>query len=1024
MKIKQYWCPNCQARFAKIPQRCPFCRQEVPEKDAIQLAFIETLEQQLLESYQGEMVDSDFYQKLRSLCQKKSAAIQLRLWEQQQKIREEQDKAEQLAIARERERRKQESIEAAQKVAAAIEPDQPVPEAATPEAILDYPASPPPAAVVETTLAETAALPPEPATAPDQIKQSEPVSAIAIKAPAARATPDRSQPKERPKISDIAQYLHDKPGTAKTTPQPRRPGILLTYLTHPAVRENILLFLGIFLIMAGEIFVVSSTWSQMSDVMRQIGIFSLLLSSVLLFFFLGRFLARRLQVDSAALVLYFLALFLLPLTMIVPSQLLRIRPELAAAATVVALVCAGFAGRTIGSFFQPSLAPVLRYCFIPLCLAQMLTPLAARLFPIGWVVLAYLPLLLVLFSWDRVTRSIQVDLPAIAWKPLLFWMVISSVGMAALLVHLHYCIEIAPRPYAYAVMLAAIALMLAWQHHHLLNIDNIFAPLAIISLCISVLAISMATGHLYALLATSAMTLVLLAYHTRRSANTYLFLATLLCSLIVYFLLPAPVKQLILELRNWLGGKLGYSRGRLPFSYYGITFLPYMIILGYLGHRLHRWRQLHLLKALQGWFITISLGLLALVKFGGHDLRPIFFTLPIYAVGYLLAIRYLHLALFSYFSVACVTLWGYEIGAYMFPSDWARPCLILALAAVWLIGYFLSKMRVYWHNAQCVTSDSVVVLTTLGTGWLFYLLWHWPPATAIGYALLAASLLWLALIIIYHRRWLWLLFFLCLTAAVFALSYRFSGISLQIAAALSLVWSYALTIMLVALRFLPQREKFLTWARRPQISAIWNGEQLLLRPLSMMAMLPLLAAFLLLIFSDFCTRPTPTVLYLFASAPLYALILLHLSRSTRIGYAALAQSTWLPLLVLLVNHRSPQSSLPPLIVAAICLIAAIYLRQLLALATAPAIMLLSSLHLFWNYGYNWPQLAAIYSSVALVWAGAQYLLQRRQRNSAALIFECYSLITATCVVLILTLVVLSASYHSYLVVIALILAWR
>lgn len=94
----------------------------------------------------------------------------------------------------------------------------------------------------------------------------------------------------KPKISEVklVESITMKKGTdhssfVKIKPKKAQPSKVFQFLFHPAVRENILLFVGIFLIVAGEIFVVSNTWNRMSGEMKLVGIYGLILSSVLLF---------------------------------------------------------------------------------------------------------------------------------------------------------------------------------------------------------------------------------------------------------------------------------------------------------------------------------------------------------------------------------------------------------------------------------------------------------------------------------------------------------------------------------------------------------------------------------------------------------------------------------------------------------------------------------------------------------------------------------------------------------------------
>ena len=142
-------------------------------------------------------------------------------------------------------------------------------------------------------------------------------------------------------------------------------------LNHPAIRENLLLFFGVLFIMVGEVFVVSHTWGRMSSSMRSLGIFGLLFSSSLLFYFIGYFVRKKLKINEVGLLLYSIDFLLLPLTFVVCARMLTTNilfalPSILVGGILAWATCRGakdFISKEHPNYFTPIFYLLLLYSY-------------------------------------------------------------------------------------------------------------------------------------------------------------------------------------------------------------------------------------------------------------------------------------------------------------------------------------------------------------------------------------------------------------------------------------------------------------------------------------------------------------------------------------------------------------------------------------------------------------------------------------------------------------------------------------
>ncbi len=587
-----------------------------------------------------------------------------------------------------------------------------------------------------------------------------------------------------PKVPQISKI-----STPKVSAPPKK-AWLVQYLSHPAIRENILLFLGVFLIMAGETFFVLNSWGNMSDVMKTLGILALLLSSSGIFYFLAR-IATRLEQTTTTLIFYFLAIFMLPLAIILPTNIISQRPIITLISVVIILIMAWEFIRRI-SLVLPILWGRWFIYFIPLLLINLMSPFIKENFPTNWALLSYGSFVFLLFTWWKIPNLNRENLFEVLKNTkeklsIFLWLIVSITTFLTILAHFQYRIftQFTPTatyqtayipPYMYSIMPSLFAIFLARIDHKLQqsNQTSTLSFLMILSICGSVLGVYLSTQNLNFLLGSLILTCILFSFYTYQQRSVIFFLVALLSSLLVYFLLPTPIRDVIIKLRIWLGGQIGYPDGKLPISYYSLTFLPYLAGLVCLGHFLIKKQQTILLRTLQGWFLTISVGLLALTKFGGQDARAIFVALPIFSIGYLAVIRWLQLPILTYFSIGAVSLWVYEIANYFYPEIWMPFATILALSLSWGIVGFATRQKL-----NSPTYHSSFILLGIVTLWLFireiFLDYqHYKnilePAIFQDFAKLwfAVAILWLSMIFIYRQRWFWISY-------IIAVLYMFSN---------------------------------------------------------------------------------------------------------------------------------------------------------------------------------------------------------------------------------------------------------
>ncbi|MCB9537609.1 MAG: hypothetical protein H6704_15265 [Myxococcales bacterium] len=113
----------------------------------------------------------------------------------------------------------------------------------------------------------------------------------------------------------------------------------------------------------------------------------------------------------------------------------------------------------------------------------------------------------------------------------------------------------------------------------------------------------------------------------RRTGSTAAFVTGLVATLGAYLLLPAPVRSLVLALRDQVAAGLGYHDRPLPLAWYGLTCLPYVALVGLWAGRLARAGRDRHADLTVAWTL-LTTAALAIVALLGDDPRAPALALP------------------------------------------------------------------------------------------------------------------------------------------------------------------------------------------------------------------------------------------------------------------------------------------------------------------------------------------------------------------------------------------------------------
>ncbi|MEW6744415.1 MAG: hypothetical protein AB1486_16805 [Planctomycetota bacterium] len=143
----------------------------------------------------------------------------------------------------------------------------------------------------------------------------------------------------------------------------------------------------------------------------------------------------------------------------------------------------------------------------------------------------------------------------------------------------------------------------------------------VVALTLGVAGITIALGNqvtlLYAAVAGACVGLLM----GGRLDVPLVLLPGLALSALAYLYLPAPVRELATAIRDRAAEGLGYAPSRLPLSFYGISFLPYVAACGLATRWISGRGLARHSSVLVGWTVCVAVALAVLSVVAGTDLR-------------------------------------------------------------------------------------------------------------------------------------------------------------------------------------------------------------------------------------------------------------------------------------------------------------------------------------------------------------------------------------------------------------------
>ncbi|MEO6595832.1 MAG: hypothetical protein ABIP94_13860, partial [Planctomycetota bacterium] len=141
-------------------------------------------------------------------------------------------------------------------------------------------------------------------------------------------------------------------------------------------------------------------------------------------------------------------------------------------------------------------------------------------------------------------------------------------------------------------------------------------------------AVLMATGDLRCVMVAAWCAAATGLQASLRLDRARLLMPALVLSAVGYLFLPAPIRELAMRLRAEAASQLGYEPQRLPLSFYGITFLPYLAGLALLCLWFRRSERGRHRRVSSAWAVSFAAGLAAISLLLGRDLRAPMAVLP------------------------------------------------------------------------------------------------------------------------------------------------------------------------------------------------------------------------------------------------------------------------------------------------------------------------------------------------------------------------------------------------------------
>ncbi|MBW2523729.1 MAG: hypothetical protein JRI23_06115 [Deltaproteobacteria bacterium] len=477
---------------------------------------------------------------------------------------------------------------------------------------------------------------------------------------------------------------------------------------RPFLHENALWMAGGLLTVAGSLYFLGLAWDRLDSAMLHFAIAVVLHLYAAAFFGVGWTLIRRRQAHTVGRILFGFSVLLLPLANLAVGELGAVLMQgsalqgalLGGGVLLVTLIGQGIMLAVIGGLYERrSMAPLVQTGLALALLTALVAPLATLAVPAG-VFVAVIALAFVALTAGCLAGAERLSLRMSAL--LLGGGGLWALGVLVARAQLVASFELTH--YASLVVLVA-ALFIAVDHR--LRARAGHAPrltalgMGLHGATLFAVALSVAgLVHLgyfdlsarltvLATAATAALVLARAAWHHGRSAMTYLAAGV---GLLAYFFLPAPFLRLMQLVHQWASGALGYAGEPLPVAYYGLTFIPYVLLLAWGARRLQG-RRPDLSRDLVRFLCGLGGLLMVLALTSTADLRPMLWTWPIYAVGGWVGARLFRVPRLIYAGhglliafVCAVGVWAARQGHPLAPTMLLAVCAALVAAWVALDG--------------------------------------------------------------------------------------------------------------------------------------------------------------------------------------------------------------------------------------------------------------------------------------------------------------------------------------------------
>jgi hypothetical protein len=566
----------------------------------------------------------------------------------------------------------------------------------------------------------------------------------------------------------------------RSDPTPAQRSLLVRFCDAFLQERNIkwTLLVGMLILLGSSLLLVSAHWDTYTPLWKYL----IFLGYTGLIFAAGEWTRHRLVLPRTATVLQALTVLLLPITFLVLHWVMRKDAGLVENGFHIVVLVAdlGFSVLAAGRIFRHFLRgrqPTFLACFLILALSGAIVPGL----PEAWAPLVALALWAVFAAGSvKVNRHVFWLIEEHRAPRIFGFFPILLLGSQFLILFaLHAPNKISLDWIGFGCVLTAIPVLLTadavarvFQQRTGDLVRplprSIIGPLGLgLVLCaagVCLAGVSIATDR-YALVLTSALAAVMMAVTARRTGKQAFVWAMLAGIVLAYNFSPAFFIDLVRDLLN-LGARLVHEE-RLPYAFYGLTYLPLLLTLTIFGRRLAKAGNDLFAKPLIAF--SIVLGCLMLAVSFGHvkALFPVAMSMTLMFSLQVILFREGRLALLAIlswivtaagFSAFATTVLGRSL-----PVHAEMICLAMASTAILIAGRYFDApigrllpeaIGKDWGNliqkgwqSLCATFSLILALGLAAT----WLLWHcitpldpasWPVTLFLALLLITQSLCW------------------------------------------------------------------------------------------------------------------------------------------------------------------------------------------------------------------------------------------------------------------------------------------